>query len=67
MPSDSGQEDGVKNLGLYHPMKPLKMDANGDLKSDYLSLLFFYHNRLDSYDFHIQMNWRPVNENADVL
>ena len=44
-------EDGLVNLGLYHPKKPLRELKNGNLISDDIELLYFYHNRLDNYGF----------------
>jgi len=41
--------DGVKNLGKYHPKKPLKYNKQGNIISDDFKLLYYYHNRLDNY------------------
>jgi glycerol-3-phosphate O-acyltransferase len=41
--------DGLKQLGVYHPSKPLKINKKGELISQDFKLLFFYHNRLEHY------------------
>lgn len=43
-------EHGVKNLGLYHPKRPLVINKKGELISDNLNLLYYYHNRLEGYE-----------------
>ena len=40
---------GLKNLGVYHPQLPLLEKANGDLITEDLKVLYFYHNRLSGY------------------
>lgn len=42
-------QDGIRNLGAYHPEKPLRVNKNKELISDDFKLLYFYHNRLDNY------------------
>ncbi len=42
-------ENGVKKMGTYHPMKPLKFNKNGELISQRFRTLYFYHNRLENY------------------
>ena len=39
----------LKNLGVYHPQLPLVEKANGDLITQDLKVLYFYHNRLAGY------------------
>jgi glycerol-3-phosphate O-acyltransferase len=36
-------------VGLYHSKRPLIRNADGDLVTQDLSLLYFYHNRLEGY------------------
>ena len=43
-------EDGLQNLGLYHPKKPLRKLKSGNIISEDIELLYFYHNRLDNYN-----------------
>ena len=42
--------EGVANLSHYHITKPLGRRENGDIYTQNLKLLFFYHNRLNGYD-----------------
>ena len=43
-------EHGIKNLGIYHASKPLKLTDNGQfVTSESMNLLLFYHNRLKGY------------------
>ena len=64
-------EEGVKYLGLYHPQKVLKFNKNGALISENFRLLYFYHNRLDSYQLEQSVKWEelikisnPILENS---
>lgn len=41
---------GILNLGNYHLQKALEQDAEGNLRTENLKLLFFYHNRMTGYD-----------------
>ncbi|MEM7106204.1 MAG: 1-acyl-sn-glycerol-3-phosphate acyltransferase [Bacteroidota bacterium] len=49
--------DGIKNQGIYHSNKPLRFDADQNLVSDNMKLLFYYHNRLTGYDLESQIKW----------
>lgn len=40
---------GLKNLGVYHPVLPLLEKSNGNLITQDLKVLYFYHNRLLGY------------------
>jgi len=40
---------GITNLGLYHPKRPLSILKNGDISSENMNLLYYYHNRLEGY------------------
>jgi glycerol-3-phosphate O-acyltransferase len=40
---------GLKNLGVYHPILPLLEKSNGNLITEDLKVLYFYHNRLLGY------------------
>ncbi|MEM1322183.1 MAG: 1-acyl-sn-glycerol-3-phosphate acyltransferase [Bacteroidota bacterium] len=42
-------KDGVRNLGNYHALKPLKFNKEGDVISEDFKVLYYYHNRLDNY------------------
>lgn len=63
--------DGLKHLGLYHPQKVLKVKKNGALMSENFRLLYYYHNRLDSYQLEEYVKWEdlitisnPILENS---
>jgi len=43
--------DGIKNVGVFHNKKPLAFTKSGDVLAEDLSLLYYYHNRLNGYDF----------------
>lgn len=40
---------GIENVGMYHAKRPIVLATNGDIGTDDLSLLYFYHNRLTGY------------------
>ena len=40
---------GLDNVGMYHSKRPLIKDALGNLATEDMSLLYFYHNRLHGY------------------
>jgi glycerol-3-phosphate O-acyltransferase len=42
-------DHGMKNINLYHTASPLIKLNNGDMSSEDLRLLYYYHNRLDGY------------------
>jgi glycerol-3-phosphate O-acyltransferase len=41
---------GLENVGMYHAKRPLIKNRNGNIETQDLTLLFYYHNRLDGYD-----------------
>ncbi len=41
---------GLINLGVYHALQPLAYDPEGNVTSQDMNLLYFYHNRLTGYD-----------------
>lgn len=49
---------GMKNMGIYHTKKPLRSNRKGKIISQDLKLLYFYHNRLDSYNFADELYWK---------
>lgn len=55
---------GIKHMGTYHVEKPLRFNKKGNIVSDNFKLLFFYHNRLSTYDWHNAITWRkkPIEE-----
>ena len=40
---------GLDNVGMYHAKRPLIKDKAGNLGTEDMSLLYFYHNRLHGY------------------
>jgi len=40
---------GLDNVGMYHAKRPLIRDKQGDIATEDMSLLYFYHNRLHGY------------------
>ena len=42
---------GLENVGMYHAKRPLIKNKNGNLETEDMSLLYFYHNRLHGYGF----------------
>lgn len=59
LPIEELVNDGIKNLGVYHPAKPLviheEMLGTNDIK-----LLYYYHNRLENYKLHRFINWEEA-------
>ncbi len=43
-------QHGIYNLGVYHAKHPLVKTDSGDISSEDMNLLFYYHNRLKGYD-----------------
>lgn len=41
---------GLKNVGMYHAKRPLIKNRQGNIITQDLNLLFYYHNRLDGYN-----------------
>lgn len=43
-------DHGLTNVGLYHTLRPLKMNKAGNIITKDLARLYYYHNRLKGYD-----------------
>lgn len=41
---------GLKNVGMYHAKRPLVQNKEGNITTDDLNLLYYYHNRLVGYN-----------------
>lgn len=41
---------GLENVGMYHAKRPLIRQDSGEIVTEDLNLLYFYHNRLDGYE-----------------
>ena len=54
-------KDGIKRLGSYHAKKPIKYNKAGKIVSQDFNVLYFYHNRLDSYGLDKLVNWSEFN------
>jgi len=51
-PTEAILQHGIRNLGIYHDKRALKVDKrSGKVSSDDLRLLLFYHNRMDGFGF----------------
>lgn len=50
--------EGIKKLGTYHGDQPLKFNKKGLIISEDFKVLFFYHNRLDNYEFEKAIKWK---------
>ncbi|MEP7268636.1 MAG: 1-acyl-sn-glycerol-3-phosphate acyltransferase [Saprospiraceae bacterium] len=48
---DECVNDAIRKLGVFHASKPLQYLKTGKLGVGSLKILFFYHNRLENYDF----------------
>ena len=57
LPIDELVQNGIAELGIYHINKPLLFTTGGDIESKNFNLLYFYHNRLDSYGLHRKVSW----------
>lgn len=42
-------QHGIRQMGVYHTTLPLRMNKDGNITSDNLKLLYYYHNRLEGY------------------
>lgn len=49
-PMDKIIDHGLVNLGMYNVKRPLVKTDNGEIVTEDLSLLYYYHNRLDGYE-----------------
>jgi len=50
-------KDGISNLGIFHPRKPLKFNDLGHLESENFRVLYYYHNRLSTYSLSRHVVW----------
>ncbi|MEP7320605.1 MAG: 1-acyl-sn-glycerol-3-phosphate acyltransferase [Saprospiraceae bacterium] len=44
-------QDAINKIGVFHSIKPLFFTKSGQIGTGSLKMLYFYHNRLDTYDF----------------
>ena len=45
-------ELGIMNVCMYHPNLPIMRTKEGNITSEDLKLLYYYHNRLLGYGLH---------------
>jgi len=50
-------KDGISNLGIFHPQKPLKINKEGHIESQNFRILYYYHNRLSTYSLAPYVHW----------
>lgn len=43
-------EHGIQNVGAFHVKKALLVDNDGNITTEDMNLLYYYHNRLEGYD-----------------
>jgi len=43
---------GIDNVGMYHAKRPLLKNKEGDIIIPDITVLYYYHNRLEGYDLH---------------
>lgn len=55
-------QDGVKRLGSFHVQKPLRRNKRGEIVSDSFKILYFYHNRMATYNLAKSIVWKKVAE-----
>ena len=60
-------QDGIANMGIYHPEKPLIFDKKERLVSQDFNLFYYYHNRMDSYDLEKKIDWKAVQNEEKTL
>jgi glycerol-3-phosphate O-acyltransferase len=47
--TDATIQLGINNVGMYHNLRPLLRNKDGDIITQDLTVLYFYRNRLDGY------------------
>lgn len=52
--------NGINQIGTFHSNRPIAIHKNGDFYSQDFRLLYFYNNRLESYDFEKEINWNNL-------
>lgn len=54
-------ESGVSKVGAFHPQKTLYIDKYGNIRTEDLKLLYYYHNRMEGYDLQQKIDWSITN------
>lgn len=52
--------DGISRIGTFHSSRPITIHKNGDFYSQDFRLLYFYNNRLESYNYESEINWNNL-------
>ena len=47
--ADEVIENGIQNVGMYHTSRAILKNGDGDITTQDLNILYYYHNRLDGY------------------
>jgi len=55
-------EHGIDNVGLYHSRRPLLLNKEGDIITQDLNTLYYYHNRMEGYGLERFFRQRPVHK-----
>ncbi len=55
---------GIRQMGVYHTTLPLRINKDGNIVSDNLKLLYYYHNRLEGYGLRSIINKKALVETA---
>jgi len=54
-------KSGVSKVGVFHPQKTLYTDKHGNIRTEDLKLLYYYHNRMEGYDIETKLDWSFLN------
>jgi glycerol-3-phosphate O-acyltransferase len=60
-------KDGITHLGNFHVANPLHYDSKERIVSKSFKVLYYYHNRLDTYGLHRHIDWKNIQEEALLL
>ncbi|MCO6460238.1 MAG: 1-acyl-sn-glycerol-3-phosphate acyltransferase [Saprospiraceae bacterium] len=52
--------DGIEQTGTFHSQRPITTHKKGDFYSQDFRLLYFYNNRLESYNFTSDIDWTSI-------
>lgn len=61
-PLDELIKDGIDNCSVIHVKKPLKIDKDGDITTQDMNLLYYYHNRLLGYQLGQYIDVRAIKK-----
>ncbi len=55
--AESLVKHGIKNIGVFHPSKPILINSDGNIMTQNTKLLFYYHNKLVGYGLEKKVEW----------